>query len=77
MLFRSCGERFRGAALVSASSLVGASWSAASFGGPLIAGALMKGIGNDALVGLLLAGALAFGGAVLWERRRAGMRVVR
>ena len=73
----ACGERFRGAALVSASSLVGASWSAASFGGPLIAGALMKGIGNDALVGLLLAGALAFGGAALWERRRAGVRVVR
>lgn len=66
----ACGERFRGVALVSASSLVGASWSAASFGGPLLAGALMKGIGDDAMVGVLLAGALAFVAAVAWERRR-------
>ncbi|MDE1183428.1 MFS transporter [Paraburkholderia sp.] len=66
----ACGERFRGAALVSASSLVGASWSAASFGGPLIAGALMKGVGNDALIGVLLVCALAFLVAVRWERRR-------
>ncbi|CAG4886293.1 putative MFS-type transporter YcaD [Paraburkholderia saeva] len=69
----ACGERFRGAALVSASSLVGASWSAASFGGPLVAGALMKGIGNDAVVGVLLVSALAFLGAALWEKRRAGL----
>jgi hypothetical protein len=67
----ACGERFRGAALVSASSLVGASWSAASFGGPLVAGALMKSTGNDSMVGVLLASALAFLGAALWERRRA------
>jgi MFS family permease len=70
----ACGERFRGAALVSASSLVGASWSAASFGGPLVAGALMKGAGNDAMVGVLLASALAFLGAALWERRRMAVR---
>lgn len=66
----ACGERFRGAALVSASSLAGASWSAASFGGPLVAGALMKGVGNEALIVLLLVCAIAFGAAVLWERRR-------
>ncbi|AXL52800.1 MFS transporter permease [Paraburkholderia caffeinilytica] len=72
----ACGERFRGVALVSASSLVGASWSAASFGGPLVAGALMKGVGNDAMVGVLVVAALAFLGAVWWERRRAPMRVV-
>ncbi|MGF6755023.1 MFS transporter [Paraburkholderia sp. GAS42] len=70
----ACGERFRGAALVSASSLVGASWSAASFGGPLVAGALMKGVGNDAMVGVLLASALAFLGAVLWEKRRVAVQ---
>jgi MFS family permease len=67
----ACGERFRGVALVSASSLVGAAWSAASFGGPLVAGALMKGVGNDAMVGVLLVAALAFLAAVWWERRRA------
>jgi predicted MFS family arabinose efflux permease len=67
----ACGERFRGVALVSASSLVGASWSAASFGGPLVAGALMKSVGNDAIVGVLLAAALAFLGAVWWEKRHA------
>ena len=67
----ACGERFRGVALVSASSLMGASWSAASFGGPLVAGALMKGVGNDAMVGVLLAAALAFLVATWWERRRA------
>ncbi|ASL43434.1 putative MFS-type transporter YcaD [Burkholderia sp. AD24] len=72
----ACGERFRGVALVSASSLVGASWSAASFGGPLVAGALMKGIGDDAMVGVLLAAALAFLAAVWWERRRATVRAV-
>jgi predicted MFS family arabinose efflux permease len=66
----ACGERFRGAALVSASSLVGASWSASSFAGPLIAGALMKRVGYDAVIGVLLASALAFLVAVLWERRR-------
>ncbi|HEV3424322.1 MAG TPA: MFS transporter [Paraburkholderia sp.] len=66
----ACGERFRGVALVSASSLVGASWCAASFGGPLIAGALMKGVGNDAIIGVLLASALAFLAAVWWEKRR-------
>jgi hypothetical protein len=50
---------------------MGASWSAASFGGPLVAGALMKGVGNDAMVGVLLAAALAFLVATWWERRRA------
>ncbi|MFM0596389.1 MFS transporter [Paraburkholderia dilworthii] len=72
----ACGERFRGVALVSASSLVGASWSAASFGGPLVAGALMKDVGNDAMVGVLLVAALAFLAAVWWERRRAPVRAV-
>jgi MFS family permease len=66
----ACGERFRGTALVSASSLVGASWSAASFGGPLIAGTLMKGVGDDALIAVLLLSALAFLLAVWWEKRR-------
>ena len=73
----ACGERFRGAALVSASSLVGASWSVASFGGPLIAGPLMRGIGANALIGVLLASALAFLAAALWERRRAARRISR
>jgi MFS family permease len=71
----ACGERFRGVALVSASSLVGASWSAASFGGPLVAGALMKHVGNDAMVGVLLFGALAFLLAAWWEKRHAPQSV--
>ncbi|WP_179401981.1 MFS transporter [Burkholderia guangdongensis] len=65
----ACGERFRGAALVTASSLTAASWSAASFGGPLVAGALMQQLGGNALVGVLIAGVLAFLAAVQWERR--------
>jgi len=72
----ACGERFRGVALVSASSLVGASWCAASFGGPLIAGALMKGVGNDAMIGVLLASALAFLLAVWWEKRRGTVQAL-
>lgn len=72
----ACGERFRGLALVSASSLVGASWSAASFGGPLMAGALMKGVGNDAVIGVLLVSALAFLAAVWWEKRRGIVRAI-
>jgi MFS family permease len=72
----ACGERFRGVALVSASSLVGASWSAASFGGPLVAGALMKSVGNDAMVGVLLLAALAFLAAAWWERRRAPVQAI-
>ena len=56
----ACGERFRGAALVSASSLVGASWSIASFGGPLVAGALMRQSGPNALVAVLVASAARF-----------------
>lgn len=71
----ACGERFRGIALVSASSLVGAAWGAASFGGPLVAGALMKGVGDDAMVGVLFVAALAFLAAAWWERRRAPMRM--
>ncbi|TKC91135.1 MFS transporter [Trinickia terrae] len=67
----ACGERFRGAALVSASSLVGASWSVASFGGPLIAGPLMRETGANALIAVLTASALAFLAAALWERRRS------
>ncbi|WGS50537.1 MFS transporter [Paraburkholderia sp. D15] len=71
----ACGERFRGVALVSASSLVGAAWSVASFGGPLVAGALMKGVGDDAMVGVLFVAALAFLAAVWWERRRVAESV--
>ncbi|MGF6923509.1 MFS family permease [Paraburkholderia sp. UCT70] len=70
----ACGERFRGVALVSASSLVGASWIAASFGGPLVAGALMKTVGHDAVVGVLLCAALAFLTAAWWERPRIALR---
>lgn len=65
----ACGERFRGAALVTASSLVSASWSAASFGGPLLAGALMERWGSNSMVGVLVAGVLVFLAAALWERR--------
>ncbi|WP_341313133.1 MFS transporter [Paraburkholderia sp. IMGN_8] len=72
----ACGERFRGVALVSASSLMGASWSAASFGGPLVAGALMKGVGDDAMVGVLFVAALAFLAAAWRERRRAPLRAI-
>lgn len=66
----ACGERFRGAALVSATSLVGASWSVASFGGPVIAGALMRQSGPNALIAALLASAAAFLLAAGWEARR-------
>ncbi|MFP3608264.1 MFS transporter, partial [Paraburkholderia sp. SIMBA_053] len=38
--------------------------------GPLIAGALMKSVGNDAMIGVVLASALAFLAAALWEKRR-------
>ncbi len=66
----ACGERFTGVALVSASAVVSASWSAASFGGPLVAGALMQHSGRDSILWVLLAGALAFLAALGWERRR-------
>ena len=72
----ACGERFRGVALVSASSLVGASWSMASFGGPLVAGALMKSVGSDAMVGVLLVAALAFLAAAWWEKHRMPRRAI-
>jgi MFS family permease len=70
----ACGERFRGAALVSATAIVGASWSVASFGGPIVAGALMQSVGANALVGVLFAAACAFLGAVAWEKRGARER---
>ncbi|MDD1791410.1 MFS transporter [Burkholderia gladioli] len=66
----ACGERFRGAALVTASSMVSTSWSAASFGGPILAGSLMNAWGSDALVAVMVAASLAFVLAALWERRR-------
>ncbi|WP_250533185.1 MFS transporter [Caballeronia sp. AZ10_KS36] len=67
----ACGERFRGAALVSATAIVGASWSVASFGGPIVAGMLMRRAGADALIAVLFAAALAFVAAAAWERRAA------
>ncbi|SAL15165.1 major facilitator transporter [Caballeronia peredens] len=67
----ACGERFRGPSLVSATAIVGASWSAASFGGPIVAGTLMQRVGADALVGVLVMAAVAFLAAVWWERRAA------
>ncbi|WJF90872.1 MFS transporter [Paraburkholderia bonniea] len=67
----ACGERFRGTALVSASSVVGASWCVASFAGPLVTGSLMKHTGNNAMIAVLLATALAFLLAMAWEKRRA------
>jgi hypothetical protein len=41
-----------------------------------VAGALMKGVGNDAMVDVLLAAALAFLTAAWWERRRAPLRAI-
>jgi MFS family permease len=66
----ACGERFEGVALVSASALVSAAWSAASFGGPIVTGALMEHAGRDAMLWVLFAGALVFLGALRWERSR-------
>lgn len=65
------GERFHGPALVTASSLIGASWSVASFFGPIITGALMRTAGPDALIGVLFAGVVVFICAHLWEQRTA------
>jgi MFS family permease len=70
----ACGERFRGAALVSATAIVGASRSVASFGGPIIAGTLMQRVGADALIGVLAVAAGAFLVASGWERRNASRR---
>ncbi|SAK82667.1 MFS transporter [Caballeronia ptereochthonis] len=66
----ACGERFRGPSLVSATAIVGASWSVASFGGPIVAGTLMRSVGADALIGVLVAAAAAFLLAAWWEARR-------
>lgn len=66
----ACGERFAGVALVSSSAIVSASWSAASFAGPIVTGALMEHAGGDAMLWVLFAGALVFLGALRWERMR-------
>jgi MFS family permease len=66
----ACGERFRGAALVTATAIAGASWSVASFGGPIVAGALMERVGADSLIAVLFAAVGAFLGAAWWEGRR-------
>ncbi|WP_028226627.1 MFS transporter [Paraburkholderia ferrariae] len=66
----ACGERFEGVALVSASAVVSASWSAASFAGPIVTGALMEHAGRDAMLWVLFAGALVFLCALQWERTR-------
>jgi MFS family permease len=67
----ACGERFEGVALVSSSAVVSASWSAASFAGPIVTGALMEHAGPDAMLWVLFAGVLAFLAALRWERTRA------
>ncbi|WP_322015139.1 MFS transporter [Paraburkholderia sp. J12] len=66
----ACGERFEGVALVSASAVVSASWSAASFAGPIVTGALMEHAGRDAMLWVLFAGVLVFLFALQWERTR-------
>ncbi len=43
----------------------------ASFGGPIVAGALMRRVNADALIGMLTVAAGAFLVAVWWERREA------
>ncbi|GJH23531.1 MFS transporter [Caballeronia novacaledonica] len=73
----ACGERFRGPMLVSATAIVGASWSVASFGGPMIAGTLMQRVGADALIGVLTVAAGAFLVAVWWEWRGDAARFSR
>ncbi|SAK94712.1 transporter [Caballeronia calidae] len=72
----ACGERFRGPTLVSATAIVGASWSVASFGGPIVAGTLMQRIGADALIGVLTVAAVAFVAAAWWEGRMSASRSV-
>ncbi|MFP6556812.1 MFS transporter [Paraburkholderia sp. B3] len=67
----ACGERFEGVALVSASAIVSASWSAASFAGPIVTGVLMEHAGSDAMLWVLFAAVLVFLGALRWERTRA------
>ncbi|CAH2798666.1 MAG: Uncharacterized MFS-type transporter [uncultured Caballeronia sp.] len=62
LLIVACGERFRSPLLVSATVIVGASWSVASFGGPIVAGTLM-------------AVAAAFLMAAWWEKRSAAASV--
>ncbi|BBU26783.1 MFS transporter [Burkholderia sp. THE68] len=71
----ACGERFRGPTLVSATAIVGASWSVASFGGPIIAGTLMQRVGADALIGVLTVAAGALLVAVWWEWRNGTTRL--
>jgi MFS family permease len=66
----ACGERFQGVALVSASAIVSASWSAASFAGPIVTGVLMEHAGPDAMLWVLFAAVLVFLGALRWERTR-------
>jgi MFS family permease len=66
----ACGERFQGLALVSASAIVSASWSAASFAGPIVTGVLMEHAGPDAMLWVLFAAVLFFLGALRWERTR-------
>ncbi|MGF6858874.1 MFS family permease [Paraburkholderia sp. CI3] len=52
-----------------------AGWIAARFGGrQVIAGALMKTVGHEAVVGVVLCAALAFLAAAWWERRRIALR---
>jgi MFS family permease len=66
----ACGERFQGAALVWASAIISAAWSAASFAGPIVTGTLMEHAGRDAMLWVLFACALMFLGALRWERAR-------
>lgn len=71
----ACGERFEGVALVSASALMSAAWSAASFGGPIVTGALMERAGRDTMLWVLFACALVFLATLRWERARGLARV--
>ena len=56
----ACGEKFNGAALVTASAVVNASWGVTSAGGPLLTGVLMQSVGVNALPAVLWAGAALF-----------------
>ncbi|CAG7597541.1 MFS transporter [Candidatus Vallotia tarda] len=71
------GERFSGPLLVTASSLISASWGVASCLGPIVTGALMRMISPDALIVVLFLSIILFICAHLREQYTARVSDVR
>jgi MFS family permease len=70
----SSGERFSGAALLRASSLIALTWSLSSLVGPAATGIVMQRFGSGAMTAVVFGMSVIFTAATRFERHSAPVR---